>query len=120
MKNVIPEDHKVFITHFRRFSNTPFYMTKFDASTEDPELVGQLLPNGGATEAAIIDPDGNLVSVGFSACSRRDPFNRKIGRDIATGRALKRIGEDAKYLESWYTKPPAKDRRTVILDKEVK
>lgn len=89
MKRVIPEGIKPYVTHFRRFPDTDYYMTKFDGSDlgTPPEA------KGGITEVVLLDKEGNIASIGISRCSERDPFNKKIGRDIALGRALK-------YLEA--------------------
>lgn len=87
MKPKLPEGCKVHITHFRRYEETPFYMTRFDASTEGFKV----LPTGGATEALIIDEENKPLAIGFASCSIKDPFNKKIGRDIAIGRAVKRL-----------------------------
>lgn len=45
--------------------------------------------NGGATLCQLYDEEtGELVSRGQSVCSLSDPFNYKLGRQIALGRAL--------------------------------
>jgi hypothetical protein len=87
MKPTLPEGCKVHITHFRRYEETPFYMTRFDASFEGFKV----LPTGGATEALILDEENNPLAIGLADCSPRDAFNKKIGRDIAVGRAVKQL-----------------------------
>lgn len=52
----------------------------------------EILPRGGRTIATITLPDGSTLE-GIAECSPTEPFNRKIGRDIATGRALKKHRE---------------------------
>lgn len=44
-------------------------------------------PSGGVTTAVIYDSDGNYRAAASAVCSKKDNFNRTIGRDIALGRA---------------------------------
>lgn len=92
MKPEIPEGVVVRVAHGRRVaeSHGTWYRTKGrrgdlfsykDAGYEP-------LPHGGHTSCTLTFPDGTEV-VGVAECSRRDPYNKKIGRDIAVGRALK-------------------------------
>lgn len=49
------------------------------------------LYNGGwITASAKRDVPGKVVQVGFAFCSPEDTFDKRLGRTIATGRALKR------------------------------
>lgn len=50
---------------------------------------GNLLNNGGATVA--FDVDGDVLFYASALCSRKDQFNRRIGRLIAEGRFDKGI-----------------------------
>ena len=50
---------------------------------------GRPTPKGGRTQAIISDSSDNVVCSGYAFCSDKDSFNRKIGRNIALGRALK-------------------------------
>jgi hypothetical protein len=43
------------------------------------------------TRALIIDPDGDVVAEGKAICRPDEPFCRRIGRDVARGRALKAL-----------------------------
>jgi hypothetical protein len=54
-------------------------------------LDGHPSPKGGGTTAHIIDSNGDVVSIGKSICSKKDAFNRKMGRTIALGRAIKQM-----------------------------
>ena len=51
----------------------------------------------------IIERDGQEVARGYALCSRRDQFYRRIGRDIARGRALRKLpeasGDDARGVD---------------------
>jgi hypothetical protein len=48
---------------------------------------------GGVAKAIIEDDDGYVQAVGVALCSMADNFNRKVGRAIATERALKQLEE---------------------------
>jgi len=52
-------------------------------------------PKGGRTIAFIGD-EGNPIEYGLSECSVKDSYNKKLGRVIATGRLLKRLGLNTK------------------------
>lgn len=86
MKHPLPDGFKVFVTHYRQFEGEPMFMTTYDAKSEG--LKGPL-HCGGATEARIVDEEGQQVASAFSWCSRKDNFSKYIGRNIAVGRALK-------------------------------
>lgn len=73
MKRELPKDCKVFFTHVRHFNG---------------EVWAELSPRGGVTEARIVR-GGEVIGTGYAFCSRHDNFNKRIGRDIAQGRALK-------------------------------
>ena len=45
------------------------------------------------TIARLLDKDNNLLATGESECSDKDTPNKKIGRAIAVGRALKSYAE---------------------------
>jgi hypothetical protein len=50
-----------------------------------------LSPRGGLTVADAYDSDGILIEFGEAACSMRDNYNKRLGRQIAVGRLLKRL-----------------------------
>ena len=50
-------------------------------------------PRGGAAECDLLDDDGKLLSTGRAECSLADAFCYRIGRDIARGRAWKKLEE---------------------------
>lgn len=79
---------KVFVTHFRRFDGVSWYMTRWDGKIEG---LGSPLPTGGATEATIVNHKGEFLASAVASCSDKDAFNKKIGRDIAIGRAYKQL-----------------------------
>jgi hypothetical protein len=54
-------------------------------------LTSRIDPRGGWTVAEIYSDDGDLLDDGDAKCSRLDNYNKKIGRWIAEGRALKRL-----------------------------
>lgn len=55
----------------------------------------RLLSNGGKTEVALYDTDGNKLIEAESLCSKNETFNRKLGRTIALGRAVKKLTQNA-------------------------
>lgn len=54
----------------------------------------KILPKGGLTEVSVISPEGETGS-GWAECSKKDVYNRKLGVQIALGRALKSIAARA-------------------------
>jgi hypothetical protein len=52
-------------------------------------------PRGGYTYARVTDDWGDGAD-GFAVCSRKDNFNKKIGRQIAVGRAMKQLNVSRK------------------------
>ena len=49
------------------------------------------LPRGGVTTCRLVTEDGAVVSEAVARCSRRDNFNKRLGRSISLGRALDRL-----------------------------
>jgi hypothetical protein len=52
-------------------------------------------PQGGITVTIIYGPDFRVLARGDAQCSRRDNYNKKIGRNISFGRALKEFNASA-------------------------
>jgi hypothetical protein len=50
----------------------------------------RLSAKGGATTIEITTPDGKNVS-GIALCSKQDSYNKKLGAQIAIGRALSQL-----------------------------
>jgi hypothetical protein len=50
-----------------------------------------VLPRGGATYCFLEDETRHVVAMGVAFCGPQDQYNRKIGRDISYGRALKSL-----------------------------
>ena len=73
-----------------RYSGKPYDGTLLLTSWELRKLGCEISPRGGITEVALMTSDG-LEAAGHALCSRRDNFSRRIGRDIATGRAWKAL-----------------------------
>ena len=48
-------------------------------------------PKGGSTEVNIYDQQNELVTGYTAFCCPKDQYNRKIGKNIALGRALKQV-----------------------------
>jgi hypothetical protein len=72
VKRQLPEGAKVKFQHERLF-------------TQDRPLSAQ--PRGGKTTAIVTFADGGQV-LGEAMCSSKDNYCKRIGRDIALGRAL--------------------------------
>lgn len=53
------------------------------------EKYGTPLGRGGFTTCSLVDAAGYVVAQGHAECHENDNFNRKLGRTIALGRALK-------------------------------
>ena len=61
-------------------------MTKFIHIRIQSIITGELHPCGGTTLAYDYDPDSKMISYQFAQCSRKDNYNKKVGRTIASGR----------------------------------
>lgn len=55
------------------------------------EASDRILAKGGRTFASLLDEDGKEIEYGVAVCSKKDNYSKKIGRMIATGRALKKL-----------------------------
>jgi len=98
VKRELPEGAKVKFHHGRRVDGDwgTFFRKKENWGCWDPERTtdghrthtsDEISPYGGTTTCLITLPDGTEVS-GAAACSNKDNFSKKIGRDISLGRAL--------------------------------
>lgn len=59
-----------------------------------PKLMGnayEVSPRGGSTTIELTTPDKQQTVIAKSVCSLEDNFNRKMGNEIAIGRALKQL-----------------------------
>jgi len=54
-----------------------------------------VLPNGGLTTAFIGDIEAP-IAMGVAPCSKKDIYSKPLGRMIATGRLLKKLGLNTK------------------------
>ena len=52
---------------------------------------GEVLPKGGSTLAFISYPRTDWVLVGIAECSDQDNYNKRLGAQIALGRASKEL-----------------------------
>lgn len=48
-------------------------------------------PRGGVTWVDLYDKHGRFIAEGRADCSEHDNYSRKLGRQIALGRALKKV-----------------------------
>ena len=72
------------------------YKVKYSHFREIDIDTGTILPCGGRTIAFISDDENLPINMGIADCSYKDTYNKKLGRMIATGRLLKKIGLDTK------------------------
>lgn len=63
----------------------------------DPETLPELIFPSicGVTRCTLIDKDAGVVSEGYSFCSDSDQFNKKKGRHISLGRAIRHLTSKA-------------------------
>ena len=80
MKPVIPEGYKVEFEHMRKTRQGD----KMDSGRT-------LDPRGGETWARVFDADGEHLTIGIAVCNEKDNYNKRIGRNISLGRALKNL-----------------------------
>lgn len=94
-KMMLPEGVKIEYAHYRVPRNRgsakgepPFFSLYRYYRDKD-----KMKPNekGGKTICYIRDPNGNNIAVGEATCSMSDNFCYRIGREIALGRALKKL-----------------------------
>jgi hypothetical protein len=55
----------------------------------------RIKPQGGYTYACVMDDSGRVAN-GMAVCSFKDNYNKKIGRQIAVGRAMKQLNVSRK------------------------
>lgn len=104
MKRQVPEGASVKYSHGRRVKEQhgTFYRMKL-RSWKDSDHTPE--PRGGRTSVRLTLPNGEEVW-GIAECSTRDNYSKKIGRDIALGRAL--AAAEKKYPELFKAKEEAK------------
>ena len=84
-------DYQTWLSRIHRLAQPAHKMKKESRS---------ISPNGGVTFCFIKikdvpeDQDDNLRLLTFATCSVHDNFNKKKGRDISLGRALKQLERD--------------------------
>jgi hypothetical protein len=84
----VPEGAKVFVHHFRVFKHVANYRTRGEALRLNIDWPPE--SKGGLTSVQVVLAGGRIV-VGFARCSNRDNYCKAIGRQIALGRALKKL-----------------------------
>lgn len=89
----------------RRKIDPPNYETivervvTFSAKLDDGDLATELVQllkgapaaKGGMTLVDVVDGEGNVLAQGAAPCSKKDNYDRRKGRTIALGRALKAL-----------------------------
>lgn len=84
----IPAGHRIWIKHHRN-PDEGAIRAALRANHSQPHPLDVQTPVNVITEACLLDADENIVSQGFALCGNLDQFNKKRGRDIATGRCLR-------------------------------
>jgi hypothetical protein len=56
-------------------------------------IVDEISNFGGLTKIELTTPDMEVTVVGEAVCSNKDMFNRRIGNEVALGRALASLKE---------------------------
>lgn len=81
MNRELPDGHMARYRHHREM-NVREHAT--------PENVNKLVasPKGGSTEAFVYNADKQLVAWGQAHCRPDEPYNKRLGRTVALGRAL--------------------------------
>lgn len=75
------------VRHERRYA---FGITRSAAMNPPP------LAKGGRTVVQIIDESGAVVVEAEARCRSNENYNRRLGRTIALGRALKKMGANGR------------------------
>lgn len=85
---------KVQVTHYRKIPVLGVPIPSYDIKKEG--LTKFMDPRGGITRVRLYDPKTkDILAEGVAHCSDRDNYSKKLGRLIATGRAMKQL-EDTK------------------------
>jgi len=79
--------YKVRVLHERKFQS----IKKLGGVYEE------INPRGGLTKIEITTPDQSMTATGISICSNEDCYDRKVGNQIALGRALKELNDRGHY-----------------------
>jgi hypothetical protein len=79
--------YKVRVLHDRKFQS----IKKLGGVYEE------INPRGGFTKIEITIPDESMMAIGISICSDADCYDRKVGNQIALGRALKELNDRGHY-----------------------
>jgi hypothetical protein len=85
IKQLRQQGYKVKVLHFRHLRNT----NEFEA-------------RGGSATIELTTPDKTKTVIGKSVCSIEDNYNRKVGANIALGRALKELEAKTNEYETLY------------------
>lgn len=82
----VPDGCKLELHHFRLWEKATGETYLADLPDDDSDVLNQ---SGGVALVDVYDEQGNWLTCGQAVCSRLDNYNKKLGRYIATGRALK-------------------------------
>jgi hypothetical protein len=86
-------DHESYLTIKYAFAYSRKEAEELKLSSEE------IIPRGGKTEVDIVNEKNEVIAKGEALCCDRDNFNRRLGREIATARAIKQLTEgDVQYI----------------------
>ena len=89
IKQLRQQGYKVRVLHFRHLATN--YNIKITSSKDIKTSYTTKLSKGGSTTIELTTPDKSRTVIGKSVCSLGESFNRKLGNNIALGRALKQL-----------------------------
>jgi len=88
-----------------------YHMRPKTSRSSGDRVVESYAAKGGYTRVDILDENGAIVSTGWAHCHPSDNYNRKLGHEIALGRALKprkhAIAGDATYSDRGFAHLPS-------------
>lgn len=86
----LPDRYHVRYEHCRNYMTGP---RVFHKGFDSPPMASK----GGTTICYIENEDNQVVVSGMAVCSKEDQYNKKIGRAISLGRAMKELEKATAY-----------------------
>lgn len=83
---------KVYVRHGRYYDVNNHLVGPFTRmQAEQSHMDRTIFPRGGVTDVEIYSPEGELLTAGHAVCSLNDQYSKRLGRQIAMGRALSQL-----------------------------
>ena len=89
IKQLRQQGYKVRVLYFRHLAATSDF--PIVSSKQLKTSYTTKLSKGGSTVIEVTTPDKSRTVIGKSVCSINENFNRKLGNNIALGRAIKQL-----------------------------